>query len=1057
MTFAPGSTHGGPSSNKYSLQVTATHHRGQWATYSGEPIRLVNDGADMTATNDTDSTASGVPRLLRHPRILIAVAVIVCVSLNVAEVARSGFLASNWGMLADVSEVILPVLASLLLARRALLRRESGWWWLSAGASSWALGQVMWIVLEFGYHQDPTVSAATVGFVGWSVMTAVGLLKIGGQGSGWISARPLVAEAMVLSASLGFLVWELALAPKITAESNFTQIMLAVVPISTSFVISIALLLSVHERSSVIGAFGLAGVVLVAADSLLTIWFSDGVQLYATAHLLYLVTFAIIVTASTLPHRNNAPSTRRSSLSRLALVYLPPIAAIWVATWHYLVEHRSSTVVSIFLAFAIGGLLAIGQVAAWFESGQLSQRLNSNISRLRDAESHLRNLLDDLPEAVLVLSPDGTIREVNTLVLGMTGLTTSELIGHSFLLLVRDDDRSRLYRVWKRLLAGKGVDIPVLALHHVDGSHVMVEAVVRSPISHPERVVVMLRNITDRLQEALELEQAETRFRIAFESAPTGMAMASATDLTLVDVNDALARMLATRRDDLIGRSVRDITHPDDWDNMAGSTTSESNTYGLDKRYIRSDGELVWAHTSLSFMVDGQGNQMVIAHVQDITAQRRTAEHLQWAASHDVLTGLPNRTHFLEQLRNRLDGAEVGSIAVLFIDLDNFKVVNDSLGHAVGDELLRGMSDRLRSVVRDRDMLGRFGGDEFIVMLDGLQIDVSPADVAERLRRAISVPLVVDESELYVTASIGIAFADRAGATADELLRDADAAMYRAKARGRDCIEVFAVGAHDASVLTLRTSSELRHGLERGEIVPYFQPIVDLPTGQLTGFEVLARWRHPDRGLLRPDQFLPMAEETGLIGELGAVILRSSLAQLGRWQTTVASLRDVSIAVNVSVRQLVDARFNDVVAEALAESGVRADSLWLEITETALMSDVKSATVALRNLRNLGLHLSVDDFGTGYSSLTYLKRFPVEAIKVDRQFVKGLGIDAEDTTIVEAVINLGKSLGLMVIAEGVETPLQLSRLRDTGCDRAQGYLFGRPRPAALIEAERTRV
>ena len=384
-------------------------------------------------------------------------------------------------------------------------------------------------------------------------------------------------------------------------------------------------------------------------------------------------------------------------------------------------------------------------------------------------------------------------------------------------------------------------------------------------------------------------------------------------------------------------------------------------------------------------------------------------------------------------------------------------MVNDSLGHAVGDQLLRAMSERLRSVVRDRDMLGRFGGDEFIVMLDGLQLDVSPADVAERLLRAISEPLTVEDSELYVSGSIGIAFSDRLGVTADELLRDADAAMYRAKARGRDCIEVFAPGTHETSVLALRTSGELRHGLERGEIVPYYQPIVDLASGQLTGFEVLARWRHPDRGLLGPDQFLPMAEETGLIGDVGATILRASLAQLGLWQANVSSLANVSIAVNVSVRQLVDAQFHDVVAEALAETGVLADSLWLEITETALMSDVKSATIALRNLRSLGLHLSVDDFGTGYSSLTYLKRFPVEAIKVDRTFVKGLGIDAEDTTIVEAVVNLGRSLGLMVVAEGVETPLQLTKLRETGCDRAQGYLFGRPRPAALIEAERASV
>ncbi|HQY16564.1 MAG TPA: bifunctional diguanylate cyclase/phosphodiesterase, partial [Ilumatobacteraceae bacterium] len=394
-----------------------------------------------------------------------------------------------------------------------------------------------------------------------------------------------------------------------------------------------------------------------------------------------------------------------------------------------------------------------------------------------------------------------------------------------------------------------------------------------------------------------------------------------------------------------------------------------------------------------------------------------------------------------------------GSIAVLFIDIDNFKVINDSLGHDAGDQLLRSMSERLRSVVRDRDMLGRFGGDEFIVMLRDVSGGYDPLDVAEQLRSEIAQPLTIDGTELFVTASIGITVSDREGVTTTEMLRDADAAMYRAKARGRDCAEMFAPGSHDATVLTLRTTNELRRGLERGEIVPYYQPIVQLGNGHLVGFEVLARWRHPDRGLLGPEQFLPMAEETGLIGELGAAVLRASLAQLGQWRSSTSRFTDLSVSVNVSVRQLMSGHLVDVVAEALAEAGVPAGALWLEITETALMADVKAATVSLRDLRSLGLHLAVDDFGTGYSSLTYLKRFPVEAIKIDRTFVNGLGIDPDDSTIVEAVVNLGHSLGLSVVAEGVETPLQLTRLREIGCDRGQGYLFGRPRPAALVEAE----
>jgi diguanylate cyclase (GGDEF)-like protein/PAS domain S-box-containing protein len=996
-------------------------------------------------------------RVTARPVAVTMVVVALCVLLNGTEVIRSGVNAQNWGLLADLSEAVLPLLAAFLFARRAITTGKKGWWWLSAGALAWALGQVTWMILDFGLGMDPTVSVATVGFVGWSIITAIGLLKIGGQNSGFTSPRPIVAEAMIMAACAGFLVWELALASETAGQSALELVMLAIVPISTAFVGSVAVLLLLHDRSPAIGMIGLASVVLIVADSLLTIWFSDNAPLYATAHVLYLLTFALIAAASFLPHHRGRRAAR-STLSRLAVVYVPLILAIWVAIWHYFIQHRSASVVSLFITFSIGVLVALGQFTAWSESSHLADRLQSNIERLSDLERHLRELLDDLPVSVVLLSGDGRIIDVNSVAVDLTGRAHEESIGQPFTALLRPEDVDGVLETWMQFLHGEVMSSPLFAVPHVDGSFVMVEAEIRLPVPRADRVVVLLRDMTARLQRNRELEEAQRRFQVAFRSAPTGMLLSSPSDFRLLDVNDALADMLGTTRAAMIGKSVRDITHPDDWSatlqNFASGAEGGPSSYTMDQRLIRNDGQVVWTQTSVSLMSDDGGQEMAIAHIQDITDQRRTAAHLQWAASHDELTGLPNRNHFLDQLRRRLDGAELGSIAVLFIDLDNFKVVNDSLGHAVGDELLRGMSERLRSVVRDRDMLGRFGGDEFIVMLDGLQLEVSPVDVAERLRRAISQMLIVEDSELYVTGSIGIAYADRAGVTADELLRDADAAMYRAKARGRDCVEVFAPGAHETSVLALRTSSELRHGLERGEIVPYYQPIVDLRSGQLTGFEVLARWRHPDRGLLGPDQFLPMAEETGLIGELGAAVVRSSLAQLGLWQANVPSLANVSISVNVSVRQLVDSRFNRLVAEALAESGVRAESLWLEITESALMSDVKAATVALRNLRSLGLHLSVDDFGTGYSSLTYLKRFPVEAIKVDRQFVKGLGIDAEDSTIVEAVINLGKSLGLMVVAEGVETPLQLSRLRETGCDRAQGYLFGRPRPAALIEAER---
>jgi diguanylate cyclase (GGDEF)-like protein/PAS domain S-box-containing protein len=707
-------------------------------------------------------------------------------------------------------------------------------------------------------------------------------------------------------------------------------------------------------------------------------------------------------------------------------------------------------------AVATAVLAASAVVVTWLESRRINRHLNRTIERLIDTEAELRLLLDDLPEAVVSLDADGVVRGANSKAAELVGLPVSALVGVPFVELV-DPPRGGDLDAW---LATGRTEQPApavtLRLPHIDGAvTTLVEATVDRPRQTDVGVLVRLRDVTEREERVRALEQARRRFQQAFHSAPTGMALVRLDDSVILDANRSLADMLARPVDELVGRSIREITHPDDLRAAAAYRArlelGIADTYLLDQRYLRSDGEFVWARTRVAVTED-EGTSLAITHIEDVTEQRRTAERLQWAATHDDLTGLPNRTELLNRVDAVLAASAVGDVAVLFIDLDNFKVVNDSLGHEIGDTLLTAMSVRLREVVGPDAELARFGGDEFIVVLrDGAR---DAMEVAERVRNAVRAAVDVEGTELFVSTSIGVSINDREGVTAAELLRDADAAMYRAKARGRDCIEAFAPGTHETTALALRTASELRRGLERGEIVPYFQPIVELTTGHVTGFEALARWLHPDRGLLAPDQFLPMAEETGLIDAIGATILRDTLAQFARWRARELPFADGTIAVNIGTRQVVDPAFAELVASVLAESGIPADSLWLEITETALLADVKASTVALRNLRSLGLHLAVDDFGTGYSSLTYLKRFPVEAIKIDRTFVAGLGLDAEDTTIVEAVVNLGHSFGIDVVAEGLETPLQLARLRALGCDRGQGYLFGRPRPASIVEAER---
>jgi diguanylate cyclase (GGDEF)-like protein/PAS domain S-box-containing protein len=727
-------------------------------------------------------------------------------------------------------------------------------------------------------------------------------------------------------------------------------------------------------------------------------------------------------------------------------------------------EERSRTTV-IVLGIAAG--LALCAVAVtWLESRRITRHLHHTIDRLIDTESELRILLDDLPEAVISVDDEGLVRGANTKAADLTGVPVTALAGTPLRELVDVGDRPTI-DAW--LAEGRwrsSVEGVTLLLSRPDDTTTVVEASYDRPRSTESGAVVRLLDVTEREERVRALEQARRRFQQAFHSAPTGMALVRLDNSTIIDANRSLAEMLERPIDDLVGRSIREITHRDDLKAAAAYRARLElgivDTYLLDQRYERSDGQYIWARTRVAVTED-DGVPLAITHIEDVTEQRRAADQLRWAATHDDLTGLPNRTELIARVDELLTGAAPGTVALLFCDLDNFKAVNDSLGHGLGDTLLKVMSERLRSAVGDgfgqrpgpRTLLARFGGDEFIVVLTApAHQPFDAGDVAERLRETLRDAVDVEGTEFFITASIGYSVNHRDGTTAADLLRDADAAMYRAKARGRDCVEAYSEGLQETTALALRTATELRRGIDRGEIVPYYQPIVELTTGHIVGFEALARWLHPERGLLSPEQFLPLAEETGLVGHVGETILRDGLAQLARWRARELPFAGAYLAVNVGTQQVVDPSFGELVADLLAETGIPADSLWLEITETALLADVKASTVAIRNLRSLGLHLAVDDFGTGYSSLTYLKRFPVEAIKIDRGFVAGLGLDTEDTTIVEAVVRLGHSFGLDVIAEGLETPLQLARLRTIGCDRGQGYLFGRPRPASIVETER---
>jgi diguanylate cyclase (GGDEF)-like protein len=425
-------------------------------------------------------------------------------------------------------------------------------------------------------------------------------------------------------------------------------------------------------------------------------------------------------------------------------------------------------------------------------------------------------------------------------------------------------------------------------------------------------------------------------------------------------------------------------------------------------------------------------------------------DRLAHQAEHDPVTDLPNRVVFLNRLIHALPVAERmrAYVLVLFLDLDRFKEVNDSFGHSAGDDLLRQVAQRLRHAVRPGDIVARFGGDEFTMLCDGITDELHAVEVAERIQTVLTRPFTVDDREIYVTTSIGLALDRGSHRRPETVVENADAAMYRAKDRGGNCYEIFDEAMRARAVRRLATQTALHGAIARREFHVFYQTTVSLGTGDVVGVEALVRWTRPGTGLLMPADFIPLAEETGLIVPIGAHVMEEAFRQATRWGV---GGRTPTTSVNLSARQLAHPRLLPMVEAAIERSGADPATISLEITESALMEDVEASALVLQELKDLGLQIFVDDFGTGYSSLSYLQRFPVDGLKVDRSFVAGVHRDDEGAAIVRAVVTLAHSLGLVAIAEGVETEQQLEALRDLDCEIGQGYLFSRPVPPEQVD------
>lgn len=613
--------------------------------------------------------------------------------------------------------------------------------------------------------------------------------------------------------------------------------------------------------------------------------------------------------------------------------------------------------------------------------------------------------------------------------------------------------------------AGEGLDHVGSWKHYLKNGTLIYVDITLHPVSFEGRRagLVMAQDITARRQAEEALQKSEERFRTFMDNSP---AAAWITDLDgQIEYVSRTYRCMFQVPDDLVGRNAFEV-YPQEiaqvyLDNIRVVATTNQVLETVEPG-IRPDGS-TGEFLVLKFPLPYLNRQTSVGGIAvDITERRKAEEERKRIADqilhnslHDALTNLPNRKLLMQRLEIVIENSQqfqYPNFAILFLDLDHFKVINDSLGHLVGDDVLVMVAQKLQSLLRSEDVAARQGGDEFVLLLESVSSVEEPIAVAERILASLQDSFLVQEREVFINASIGIVMGSKAYQTPSNLLRDADTALYQAKARGRNQYVVFTEEMHIQAHQRMQLEQELRRAIDQEELVLYYQPIIEIATGQLCGLEALVRWHHPTQGLVPPDKFIPVAEETGLIVPLSRWVLRTACEQLAVWHQRFPKSADLTISVNLSAKDLLRPDLLAELDELLERTGLQGHHLNIEITESVLIESIQTAVVILKQLKARSAHITIDDFGTGYSSLSYLHQLPVDAFKIDRSFVNNMETNSRNSDIVETIITLSNRLGLHAIAEGIETEQQLQHLRLLGCELGQGYWFARPMPSEAMEA-----
>jgi diguanylate cyclase (GGDEF)-like protein/PAS domain S-box-containing protein len=685
-----------------------------------------------------------------------------------------------------------------------------------------------------------------------------------------------------------------------------------------------------------------------------------------------------------------------------------------------------------------------------------------DVTERKEAEERYRTLVERIPAITYIRQIGGNSQTVyvSPQVRDVVGYTPEECTTSPdlWIKILHPDDREAVLAEDRRINETGEPFVMEYRQLAKDGHLVWIRdeaTLVRDDKGEPLYWLGVQIDITERKRAEEALGDAEQRYRTLVEQIPAVTYIDPVDDPdTSLYTSPQIEQMLGYTPQEWQNEKLwPERLHPNDRERILAADkrfeAGGEEPFREEYRLLAKDGTVVWVREEAVLVRDEAGEPLYWQGVfYDLTERKVLEERLNYQAFHDSLTDLPNRRLFIDRLGQALRRTirRHKRVAVLFMDLDGFKVVNDSLGHEVGDLLLTVVAQRLKRCLRPEDTLARFGGDEFVVLIEALDGPAQAVQVAERITEELRSPFLIEGRDLYVIASIGISLGDARTHDPDDLLREADTAMYRAKDEGGD-FRVFNPAMYERAFTRLEVENDLRRAIEEEEFVIHYQPMVDLQTGELWGMEALVRWDHPERGLLEPSEFVPVAEQSGLVIPMGEQILREACFRAKEWQEETPRIPPLVMSVNLSASQLSHLDLAETVERILGETGLEGSCLILDVTETVYVKVLAANTAILARLRSLGVRFSIDDFGTGYSSLSYLRRLPADAIKIDRFFVKGLGEDLEDTAIVRMIIDLAHTLGLEVIAEGVESEEQAALLKEMGCDFAQGYHFAKPLPA----------